>query len=662
MDHSIVRFILTLLLFQWLRCANGIIGYDCGSASSNITTISLLTIEECDIPPIKINTTRIRLQLLQANDFKSVSVMQCKVEVDRLVKRCGMFSHTMDVANGKFAYIHEVTQQACLSMHNYGSFSISSTIITGLKVNQTTTRPVLLAGKLDSNGACSGSAFTDDYGSWSDVVVLATVKITLQDYRATVKIDNNQIMLRSGIHCDLKAGQCTDIEGGNTFWKSVPEDTCKTTNYGVLYDGHATKMLDSSDSDSQVIYSITTKDTTFALASRGEIKNCGYTLIKTEHPKLFILDPYPGISIFKAVRDPTNMDIFTYMNSKFVYVEKHFRTQLSQVYRNILLQQCNLEQKTLQNALAIATQAPDIFAYHLMKGPGYTSVLAGEVVHIIKCVPVDVQVAPTHTCYNQLPVLRGNETYYLTPQTHLLLRQGTEVSCSSMAPAMYQLGDAWYKLTPKPVESIPPTILKPMTRPEWKYTSPGSLATSGIYSQADLDDLRDYVMFPAERPAVLNAVARGMMGHAAAIHGGSFANLFSEETLEKLATSAWERIWGRFQVFGNISAGIIGVFLIIRGIKMLLDTIIHGFALHSVYGCSVHLLGAIWDSLTHLLILLGGKKKATKAHQTPSDLTELQPVGDNPVTIPPQQSIGYQHLRSTLPQEESSSYSLQLKA
>lgn len=54
------------------------------------------------------------------------------------------------------------------------------------------------------------------------------------------------------------------------------------------------------------------------------------------------------------------------------------RTQLNRIYRNILYQQYNLEQKMLQNVLAMATQLPDIFAYYLMKFPGYTLILAGR--------------------------------------------------------------------------------------------------------------------------------------------------------------------------------------------------------------------------------------------------------------------------------------------
>jgi len=38
---------------------------------------------------------------------------------------------------------------------------------------------------------------------------------------------------------------------------------------------------------------------------------------------------------------------------------------------------------------------------------------------------------------------------------------------------------------------------------------------SEIYSDNDLDTLRDHIMFPAERPSVLNTVDRGMIGQLA---------------------------------------------------------------------------------------------------------------------------------------------------
>ncbi|KAL6419062.1 hypothetical protein ACFW04_011596 [Cataglyphis niger] len=328
MDQE-ARKITIIVLLLGLPSAYGIIGYDCGSASANLTTLSLLNIEECDIPQQNVNSSRTYIQLLQINEFESVKVIQCKVEIDRLIRKCGMFSHSMDVFNGKYAYVQEVSREACRRMHTYGSFQLAETFITGLKSNQSATRPVTLAGHVDTDGSCSGGTYSDPYGTWADAVVLGSIKITLQDYTADVRIN-------------------TTHEGGDP----VPADTCKFSNYVILYEGYADKIIDNINQQAQVVYSLTTQNTIFALTSRGKYLTCGYTLTRTEHPKLIIFETSPGIAIFNKQTRVANLDIFTYMNSKFVYVEKHICTQINQLYRNILLQQCNLEQQMLQNALA----------------------------------------------------------------------------------------------------------------------------------------------------------------------------------------------------------------------------------------------------------------------------------------------------------------------
>jgi len=144
---------------------------------------------------------------------------------------------------------------------------------------------------------------------------------------------------------------------------------------------------------------------------------------------------------------------------------------------------------------------------------------------------------------------------------------------------------------PKP-ETIAPTIMKPSTKPSWRYISPGALATSGIYSQVDLEELTNHIMFPAERPSLLNTVARSIMGRTSVLHGGSLSHLMDEASIEKIVISTWQKFWSKFLIFGNVSAGLLEIYLIVRVVKLLLDTFVHGYVLHTVYGWSVYLLGA----------------------------------------------------------------------
>jgi len=167
---------------------------------------------------------------------------------------------------------------------------------------------------------------------------------------------------------------------------------------------------------------------------------------------------------------------------------------------------------------------------------------------------------------------------------------------------MYKNHNSWYRITPKPSETLAPPIIQPLTHPTWKYSSPSSLATSGIYTNEDLDRLRMHIMFPVEKPSMLNTLARGAMGGRIPAGSISIVNLLDEESLNRIAESAGERLWKGFVTFGSASAGVLAIFIIIWVAKLIIDTIIHGYALHSVDGWSVHLLAAIWSSVTNLLL------------------------------------------------------------
>ena len=395
----------------------------------------------------------------------------------------------------------------------------------------------------------------------------------------------NKIHLKLGTICQYSDGNCIDIEGRYTFWETIKNDHCKFNHYDVLFEGKANKMVSQVDEKLEIIYFLSTQEIIFALKQTGEELFCGYTFVKTEHPKLLIFEIKNGeIVTNKRQISVENLDIFAYVNSKFVYVERHIRTQINQLYTDILKQSCNLERQIMKNALSLAIQSPDNFAYQIMKGPGYMAVISGEVVHIIKCTPVEVKIRETKECYQQLPVLRGNETYFWAPKTHILFKTGTQITCNRVIPATYYLNDGWYQITPAIEFSKTPQTLKPMSKPTWQYNDPGALAVSGIYTNNELENLRDHIMFSAEKNSILNTMARGVKGEPTLSQGISLSHLLDENSLEKITESTWKKIWGTFLSVGNANAGVIGIYFFIRTVKLIIDTVIHGYALHTIYG------------------------------------------------------------------------------
>ena len=77
----------------------------------------------------------------------------------------------------------------------------------------------------------------------------------------------------------------------------------------------------------------------------------------------------------------------------------------NRLYHDVLTQRCILEQQILRNTLTSATQSPDAFAYHLMKGPGNMSLVAREEVHIVKCIQVEVKYRKTKKYYLQILII-----------------------------------------------------------------------------------------------------------------------------------------------------------------------------------------------------------------------------------------------------------------
>lgn len=622
MDKTATCFALIATILQIGIRVNALIGYDCGGEGLNITSLSLTDISECHVEDMEPETKDVYLQLMQFNEFGYTEAIQCRIEIDRTIYRCGMFSHVSAVSNGRRVYNREISRDHCKKAQELGTIFLgNNALIDSLKRNATTAISLTFAGTLANDGGCQGTTFSDPYGTWDNVIVQASVKITLKNFLIPIKLSANEVILHSGIRCKATDQECYDADGTVTYWKMAPKDSCDFNRYDVLYEGPAHKLTPPAGQDKALtLYTVTTNEATFALAKTSESNLCGFTIIHTEHPKLFLLE---------TVRDRTfktktnvaieNFDMFTYVNSKFVYIEKHMKNQLTRMYRDIMEQKCALERQVLENALSLSSIAPDEMAHRLMKSPGYTAVAAGEVLYIIKCIPVTCKIRQTERCYGELPVTYNNMSYFLTPRSRILSRTGTPRECNEVLPPMYHIQDTWFRMMPRPVESMPPPVIRPLTKPKWKYIDPSNLATSGIYSTEDLERLRNHILFPVEKPAMLNTIAHGAMGGNIPAGTVSLYNMLDEESLEKIAESAGERLWKGFITFGSASAGVLAIFLIARLVKLIVDSVIRGYAIHSIYGWSIHLIGAVWSSITHLLIHLGGKRQSHRQEEIKRD-------------------------------------------
>lgn len=564
-----------------------------------MTTISLLDVEKCQTNNNHLRNSEPEIQLLQLNQFSETKVQQCKIEITRTVTNCGWQSYASMVQNGYANYISIISRDDCYQAINSGRILISTTEIQGLNVNTTSSYTITFAGTVKNDGSCKGTSFADPYGSWDNVIVTGFAQITIATHIAKVNLKNDQIILQSGTTCKLTDGKCMDIEGGQTFWEPSPKHhECSSKIYSQLFKGIATKM----QTNNEIYYTVVADDISFTLKTTGVTRSCGMYIFKTEHPKLFINELVTQHDEHKSTQiSINNMDLFTYVNAKFVYVERHTKEQMRTLYENLYKHRCEMERQILMNSLAIATIMPDEFAFRLMKGPGYMAITAGEVIHITKCTPVEVALEKPDKCYDHLAVKRGNDSMFLTPRTHILVKRAAEIPCSAPLAYHYHINGGWFKFNPTLENSIEPSSLEPSPGPTWKYIGPKNLATSGIYSQEDIIKLNNRIMSPMEqRPVMTEMTQQVLRGNPT--NTISIANALDDNALNSLAENIWDKTWGKFLKLGTVTSGILGVYMIIKFIKNILDIVIHGYALHQVFGWSYKLIGALWDSVSNFLL------------------------------------------------------------
>jgi hypothetical protein len=260
--------LLFIALILLITPTESLIGYDCAGQGLNITTLSLTDIGDCNVNDIEPRREEAYLQLLQLSDIDQISVIQCKVEVDRTIFYCGMHSHISIVHNGKKSYIQELGHQGCRRIQETGIVTIGTAIIDRVMLNETSHHSITLAGLVTVDGKCDGTQYTDGYGTCTNVVVQAAIKITLRQFKVAVKHSTGVVLLPSGTHCDVQIGRCMDTEGGETYWLPLPMDNCHFDRYDVLYEGTATRPTsrEPANQTDLVVYTVTTGDTTFALA------------------------------------------------------------------------------------------------------------------------------------------------------------------------------------------------------------------------------------------------------------------------------------------------------------------------------------------------------------------------------------------------------------
>lgn len=600
--------ISTTLMILWItiRCVEGLYVFDCAADGLNITTLSVLDVDQCPDFHTEDIASDVEIQVLQQRETYDLQTYRCSIKYRYTITYCGMHSHISRVQDGEGVGLWKINQAECMEMHRTRQTTILGRQIIDLKLNTSETRVMTIAGYTDYRGGCEGSLLTIGDRHWKDVYATAEVEIILHDFTSTHRINDNTVITPNGVSCPFKDGECIDIELGFLCWNTQSRSKCDRTAYHVLYTGKALKVTvteQTTHSAKYTIYSVKSDNFLATLVRQASIDICGMKMYTTDHSKLLVQEVVQGLKFFTEAPLPTrDMDLFLYVNAKFTHVEHHTRREMISMYNHIMKDACEIKRHALKTLLSIAMIDPVEFAYSYMGKPGYTALLMGETINIVQCKPVYATRANVDNCYLELPVNYTNKIYFMTPRSHILQRTGTPLACSPFMRPNYKLEDKWFASAGQLVLTRNPSQMSINLEPTWEYTNAGELAKAGIYDDDDISKLRSQIMYPSERRAITQTISAAVNQDSVITDTQFFKNLITKEALEESVSSFFGTTWSRFQSLGAFFSGVFGIMLVLKLIKIFFDTVVNTRGLYEVYGFGWKLVAGVWDAATTYLL------------------------------------------------------------
>lgn len=487
-SRRFIPLLMAFLTFGLINRAEGIIGYDCTSGDSEISTFSRFDIGNCDTPRIPTHS-EVNLHLIQLKKYPLTQVKQCKVSIQKVEYRCNPETLELIRVKDHPAYIVEVNDFRCtlahetkkIYIHPYDSF-------TGLEINATNTRYDAPDGELKAREKCTIPQHSLSQKTLSDVRVVAQIQITLREYITTTNLETNKVQLKSNVSCQLSSGTCIDANGESTFWDPLPKGECHDSPYELLYEGKATRIF-LPDKFPRTMYIFSKNEITYAIIAKGTQMTCEQFIMSTENPRLFVFESKkPGMENLMTMNNLYGLDRIPFEKNTYIYRQRSSE-RLDNIYYETLKKRCENEQQELRHALLLINKSPSEFALRIMKKPGYTAIIAGEVIHILKCIPVEVTPRPTKECYQNLPVTRSGKDLYLKPISHILTRYGNPISCHPRIPPMYLFIKSWHKPSSIIKKIGVPQQIKPFMQIHWEGAEPDSVSMDiEDHSERDQDN------------------------------------------------------------------------------------------------------------------------------------------------------------------------------
>jgi len=173
-------FIYYVLVLLSIRSVTSLIGYDCGGHTWLLPSYLCLMWENATST---LNNLMSRMSTF--NFFNSPSITMQKLYSVRwrfrelfIIVECSL-TFPYCIMEERITFMKSVTCSVWLFFKKEQSL-LAENRLQGIRPNRTTIHSITLGGRINNDGSCKGIQYSDPYGTWDDVVVQGTAKVTLK--------------------------------------------------------------------------------------------------------------------------------------------------------------------------------------------------------------------------------------------------------------------------------------------------------------------------------------------------------------------------------------------------------------------------------------------------------------------------------------------------
>jgi hypothetical protein len=624
-----------LLIF--IPSSTPITSYDCSGSVVTQKTISSVDTPECVEKVPNLVSQDITIQLIQPKDMEEIDFIRCNIITHHHIFRCGKSIDTHH-DGGLYSENIELSHEECRKIHDLKSYKYPTStgfLEINVKLNRKNSYSATTIGSIDHSGSCTTyGSFHANGRVYERAVRQTTFEVYVSKEVGRLSVDDKTLIIPNGNKFDFFSGSGFSADFGYLFWnvnfKRI-ECTNEDRNFMVLYQGIATKLIETSDEIGgapMVSYIFTiNSDYSTQIYLQNNINPsgvCGLRVLRTEHPKLSIVEKIDGVDFTLKFTQISSLDVnlATYFNAKLLHVVRHSKTEVDRLFKLFSYERCKSENRITHNLLTLSTTNSLEFAYNLMQGPGYTAATLGEVIYISKCRAVEVQYHPQpEVCFKELPVLFKNTTMFMQPRTKVLLTTGTEVDCSAGLPPLFKINGLWYIPTQHGLMSTSsPEIIVP-SAVNFTFKVIKNLAEGGVYTSDAIEKMQRILLSPMEQTVLTAQVIRTFEGKSTLPQGMAASNTFRAadiEYIEGKMTGWFSSVYKNLSTWGSICSFVLSCWLGFRFIKSILNAFINAIIIRQEFGISWYLMFACWENMVHICLNRRMHETINKRRQNPS--------------------------------------------